>query len=268
MKAIELLEKVEVFPRLQKLFPEFVESAKTIEVIPWKEDFQIADRNPQVLDTVDFYNQLLKNGLITEDQHRKYIQEAFSEVKGIVSRTEGIAFMTTREISFRSPRPHPSHVIHEVGHVHYQEPDPIWSSVYGGGEALMQLALWKNYITNDATIRRYHKILHDSAIYPQQVADELARTIKQKINIKCYPHLYALQLFSGTIPSDLMEQLQEQELEELYWSINFEDPRWARVQVTHYGLREFMTNLIEGVKWNDSFCIAYAEALTLLMREA
>jgi hypothetical protein len=165
MKSITLLEQTNLFPRLRRLFPEFVDSARSIEVIPWQESFQIADRNPQVLDTLEFYGQLLRNGLITKDQHDKYVQDALLETKGIISRTEGIAFITTREISFRRPNP-PAYIVHEIGHVHYSEPDPIWSATYGGGEALMQLALWDGYTIDDKTIRKFHQILHDSAVYP------------------------------------------------------------------------------------------------------
>jgi len=262
MKAIELLEKVEVLPRLQKLFPEFVESACSIEVIPWSEDYQIADKNPELFDAKDFYDQLLKNGLITQEQHQKYIEEVFIAAKGMISRTEGIAFNTARGISFRSPRPHPAYIIHEIGHVHYQEPDPIWSSVYGGGESLMQLALWKNYTTNDDAIRRYHKILHDAVINPEQVADEIATKILNAVKLDCYPHLYAIEIFSGTIPHDAMKQLHDKGLEDLYSEL--EDPRWAEIKVTDDGLRMFMVNLNEGVKWEDSFNIAFAKALNLI----
>jgi len=49
MKAIELIKKSDIFSKLQKLFPEFVESAKTITVIPWQESFQVADKNPEIV---------------------------------------------------------------------------------------------------------------------------------------------------------------------------------------------------------------------------
>jgi hypothetical protein len=262
MKSITLLEQTNLFPRLLKLFPEFVDSARSIEVIPWQESFQIADRNPQVIDTLEFYGQLLRNGLITKDQHDKYVQDALSETKGIISRTEGIAFISKREISFRSPNPHPAYIVHEIGHVHYSEPDPIWSATYGGGEALMQLALWDKYTTDDRTIRRFHQILHDSAVYPQQVANQLAHIIAEKTHVKCYPNLYAFELFAGTIPSDLMDQLHEKGLTDIY--SNFDDPRWSQIQVSHEGIRMFLIDLIEGVKWQDPFYFAYAKALELI----
>jgi hypothetical protein len=60
MQAIELLEKSDIFPKLKKLFPEFVESARTITVIPWEESFQVADKNPEIIDAIDFYEMLYK----------------------------------------------------------------------------------------------------------------------------------------------------------------------------------------------------------------
>jgi len=262
LKAIELIEKSNIFSRLQKLFPEFIESAKTITVIPWQEEFQIADKNPEIVDAMDFYAMLYKNKIISQEEYEKQINELFAQAKGYISRTEGIAFIKEREISFRSPRPKITYIIHEIGHVHYEELDPVWSATYGGGELLVQLALFQNYVTDDKAIRDYHSIIHNASILPGKTAKELADAIIQKTKLPCYPNLHAISLFSGTIPDGLWEQLREKKLEEIYDKLN--DSRWGEIEVTYSNIRMFLTNIIDGLKYKDSFSIEYAKALSLI----
>jgi hypothetical protein len=263
MTAYRLLESLDIFERLKTLFPEFVETAKEIKVIPWKKDFQVSDRNPEVFETIEFYNQLLQNSLITEEQYQNYINQVLSEVQGPISRTEGIAFTATKEVSFRTSRPAPSTIIHEIGHIHYLETDPIWSATYAGGESLMQLALWKGYTTNDSAIRNYHRLLHEAAVHPDRVAKELAIFIKNKVSFNCYPHLYALELFSGTVPLDLMPQLQERNLMHLFTELT--NPDWEKIQVSYSGIRAFFANIMAGLNWQDPFSVQYAKAMGLIL---
>jgi len=262
LKAIELIEKSDIFQRLQKLFPEFVESAKTITVIPWQESFQIADKNPEIVDAMDFYDMLYKNKMISQEEYENQINELFAQAKGYVSRTEGIAFIKEREISFRSPKPKITYVIHEIGHIHYEEPDPVWSSTYGGGELLMQLALFQNYTTDDASIRHYHSIIHNASILPDNTAKELAEAIIQKTKLPCYPSLHAISLFSGAIPDGLWEQLRERKLEEIYDKLN--DSRWEEIDITYSHIRIFLTGVLEGLRYRDSFSSAFAKSLGLI----
>jgi hypothetical protein len=262
LKAIELIEKLDIFSKLQKLFPEFVESAKTITVIPWQEEFQIADKNPEIIDAMDFYAMLYKNKKISQEEYEKQINDLFAQAKGYISRTEGIAFIKEREISFRSPKPKITYVIHEIGHIHYEEPDPVWSATYGGGELLMQLALFQNYTTDDASIRHYHSIIHNASILPENTARELAETIIEKTKLPCYPSLHAISLFSGTIPDGLWEQLREKKLEEIYDKLN--DSRWKEIDVTYSHIRMFLTNIVDGLRYRDNFSIAFAKALGLI----
>jgi len=262
MKAIELIEKSDIFSKLQKLFPEFVESAKTITVIPWQESFQIADKNPEIVDAMDFYAMLYKNKIISQEEYERQINELFAQVKGYISRTEGISFIKEREISFRSPKPKITYVIHEIGHIHYEEPDPVWSATYGGGELLMQLALFQNYTTDDASIRHYHSIIHNASILPKNTAKEIAEAIIEKTKLPCYPSLHAISLFSGAIPDGLWEQLREKKLEEIYDKLN--DPRWEEIDITYSQIRMFLTNIVDGLRYRDDFSIAFAKALELI----
>jgi hypothetical protein len=259
MKAIELLEKSDIFPKLEKLFPEFVESAKTITVIPWEESFQVADKNSEILDTIDFYEMLYEKKLISQEEYEKQIKELFTQAKGYISRTEGIAFIKEKKISFRRPQPKIIYVIHEIGHVHYEEPDPVWSATYGGGEMLMQLALFQNYITDDASIRQYHSIIHKAVILPQNTAKELAEIIIQKTKLPCYPNLHVISLFSGTILNELLEQLKTKKLEKIY--NKFDDPRWENIEVSYSDIRAFLVNMLEGLRYGDGFSTTFVKAL-------
>jgi hypothetical protein len=262
MKAIELIEKSDIFSKLQKLFPEFVESAETITVIPWQEEFQIADKNPEIIDAMDFYAMLYKNKMISQEEYERQINELFAQAKGYISRTEGISFIKEREISFRSPKTKITYVIHEIGHIHYEEPDPVWSATYGGGELLMQLALFQSYTTDDASIRHYHSIIHNASILPENTAKEIAEAIIQKTKLPCYPSLHAISLFSGAIPDGLWEQLRAKKLEEIYDKLN--DSRWEEIDITYSQIRMFLTNIVDGLRYRDDFSIAFAKALGLI----
>ena len=262
MKAIELIKKSDIFSKLQKLFPEFVESAETITVIPWQESFQIADKNPEIVDAMDFYAMLCKNKIISQKEYERQINELFAQVKGYISRTEGISFIKEREISFRSPKPKITYVIHEIGHIHYEEPDPVWSATYGDGELLMHLALFQNYTTYDASIRHYHFIIHNASILLENTAKEIAEAIIEKTKLPCYPSLHAISLFSGAIPDGLWEQLREKKLEEIYDKLN--DPRWEEIDITYSQIRMFLTNIVDGLRYRDNFSIAFAKALGLI----
>ena len=262
MKAIELIEKSDIFSKLQKLFPEFVESAKTIAVIPWQESSQIADKNPEIVNAMDFYAMLYKNKIISQEEYERQINELFAQVKGYISKTEGISFIKEREISFRSPKPKITYVIHEIGHVHYKEPDPVWSATYGGGELLMQLALFQNYTTDDTSIRHYHSIIHNASILPKNTAKKLADAIIQKTKLPCYPSLHAISLFSGAIPNGLWEQLREKKLEEIYDKLN--NSHWEEIDITYSQIRMFLTNIVDGLRYRDNFSIAFAKALGLI----
>ena len=262
MKAIELIKKSDIFSKLQKLFPEFVESAETITVIPWQESFQIADKNPEIVDAMDFYAMLCKNKIISQKEYERQINELFAQVKGYISRTEGISFIKEREISFRSPKPKITYVIHEIGHIHYEEPDPVWSATYGDGELLMHLALFQNYTTYDASIRHYHSIIHNASILPKNTAKEIAEAIIEKTKLPCYPSLHAIALFSGAIPNGLWEQLRTKKLEKIYDKLN--DSRWEEIDITYSHIRIFLTGVLEGLRYKDNFSIAFAKALELI----
>lgn len=259
MKLIDLLNKYSEFGKIQTLFPCMIETAKEVEVVAWSKEYEVADKNPQVIAIEEFYDILLKEGLITEEKYKKYIEKA---VTGYASRTEGVAFIDEKKVSFRKPNPTPRVVFHELGHIHFREPDPIWSSAYGGGEVLFHLAIAGQFHIREDHIRHYHQLLRQADITPKSLANELAEQICSKTQIDCYPHLYALELYAGTIPDDLLEQLNRLNLEYLYTDLT--EPEWEHIDVSAEGVRHFLVNTAIGLHYNDGFCINYARAIGIV----
>jgi len=260
VKLINYLSQSDIYPRLCQLFPSMVETAKDVDVIPWQDEFAVKDRNPEIIDAVEFYDILLSQKLITEAKYRELVDKI---VIAPASRTEGIAFIKEKQVSFRTATVSIWTVIHELGHVHFQEPDPIWSSVYGGGEMLVHLALIKNFNITEKEVVYYHSLLHKAELSPASTAKEIAEQICNKIKIDCYPHLYALSLFSGILPDSLMEQLKNLNLEHLF--DDYKNSDWERIEVTSGDIRHFLVNTVEGIRWGDSFSWAFAKALGLVL---
>lgn len=237
-----------------------VEASKEVEVIPWQEEYQIADKNPEVIDTIDFYEMMLKQGLINEEKFRKIIDNVIS---GYASRTEGIAFIENKTVSFRKETPDFSVVLHELGHVYFQEPDVVWSAAYGGGELLMWLGLKKQYFIDEDCIRIYHALIHDAFSRPIQVAKEISERIVTKLALNCYPCLFAIELMGGTLPEDIHQKLQGKKLEDIMFELS--DPRWKKLnkEVSSHDVFHFLQNLTAGLQYKDPFYMNYAITLNI-----
>lgn len=252
MNLHDIIKESETFSRIKELFPAMVETSKHVEVIPWKEEYAIADRNPEVIEAIEFYRELLKQGIISNEDYEKYV----SKFKGYASRTMGIAFTDRLEVSFRET-PTIYIAIHELGHCHFKEPDPIWSSTYGGGESLMWLGLNGEYYITEEEVSLYHSMLHSVDIRPTDLAEEIAGKIVSYYNLECPPHLYAISNLAGVVLPNAVDQ-------GMPFIGSFDDPRLLELQVTKQDLNSFLINLIEGLKWKDSFFMKYALALNLV----
>jgi len=75
-----------------------------------------------------------------------------------------------------------------------------------------------------------------------------------KLNLPTFPHIYAYQLFAGTmgidagkIPPHLLFDLQNKE--------------WEKVEVSKEGLLSFFSNLIVGAGLGDSVYSTYLQAI-------
>lgn len=58
-------EQTQEFKAFAEKFPRMYDFSKHVQIIEWSEEYAVADCNPEVVDTVEFYNMLLENGLIT-----------------------------------------------------------------------------------------------------------------------------------------------------------------------------------------------------------
>ncbi len=88
--------------RLKKIYPDFLEQLKTIPVFPWKDEYNIADRNPELIETIDELQKLFREGKISE---REYTERLNKLPEDYASRTEGIAFIHEGFVSFRDKVP-------------------------------------------------------------------------------------------------------------------------------------------------------------------
>jgi len=60
MRAYDYLVKCPSFPLIKRKFPDFTEFSKSIEVIPWEDEYAIANRNPEVIDYLEFLEKMLQ----------------------------------------------------------------------------------------------------------------------------------------------------------------------------------------------------------------
>ena len=252
MKAYNYLVRCPSFPLIAKKFSDFVEFSKSVEVIPWQEEFAVADFNPEVIDYLEFLEKLLGMKAISQEEYEREI----SKLPSYASKTGGVAFIEEGVVSFRSPNPEEHVVVHEVGHCYFRENDRIWSASYGGGESLFWLIIRKNLPLNELSIFQCHSWLRRTLEgQVQEVAKEVLKRL-QKLNLPVYPHIYTYQLYAGTlgidawkIPPHLLFDLKNEE--------------WEKVKVSREGMLSFFANLLVGASLNDSVQMAYLKALFL-----
>lgn len=253
MKAYEYLVRCPSFPLIQRKFPDFVEFSKSVEVIPWQEEFAVADYNPEVIDYLEFLEKLLQVQAITQEEFEKEL----SKLPSYASKTGGVAFIEENVVSFREENPPEHIVVHEIGHCYFKENDRVWSASYGGGESLFWLIIRKDLPLNELAVFQYHSWLKRTLEgQVKEVAKEVLKKLS-KLNLPVFPHIYTYQLYAGTlgidaskIPGHLLFDLENKE--------------WERVKVSREGLLSFFANLLVGASLGDSIFSAYLQALFLL----
>ena len=254
MTAAELCERLypELARKVRERFPEFWKTAEETTVIPWREEFQVADYNPELIDEIEFWRTLLKEGLVSAEEYRCKVRQI-----GYASRTEGISFMGSKEVSFRSEVPTKAVLLHEIGHVHYREPDPVWSSAYGGGEVLFWLGLEGRYRIGEAEVRRFHSLYRRAQEGEhKEVAEEIVRKIAPLYGEQIVPAFYPICLFTGWMPEGASSFGID--------IFDLKDSRWLEVEPTRTDVVMFFINLTEGLKWQDGFWIEYARRLGII----
>jgi len=252
MKAYEYLVRCPSLSLIQRKFPDFVEFSKSVEVIPWQEEFAVADFNPEVIDFLDFLNRLLDMKAITQEEYEREV----SKLPAYASKTGGVAFIEENVVSFREENPEEHIVVHEIGHCYFRENDRVWNASYGGGESLFWLILRKDLPLNELAVFQYHSWLKRTLEgQVEEVAKEVLKKLS-KLNLPVFPHIYTYQLYAGTLGIDA-------------WKIpghllfDLENKEWERVKVSREGLLSFFANLIVGASLNDSVYLAYLQAIFL-----
>ncbi|MEM4620858.1 MAG: hypothetical protein QW607_11680 [Desulfurococcaceae archaeon] len=164
--------------KLKKHFPQMLEFSKKVPVFPWKEEYNIADHNPEVIENLKALENLLSSGAISEEEYLAKSKELFQDRK-YASRTEGIAFIEEGFVSFRDENPKIGIILHELGHIYFQEPDIYWNAVYGGGEILFWLALNGSFKISEEHIRRHMEYLKRAYTEPEVLGKELTSLIQE-----------------------------------------------------------------------------------------
>ncbi|WP_457569170.1 hypothetical protein [Desulfurobacterium sp.] len=257
MKAIEIFKSY--YPKLteslESKLPDFLITADNVEVIPWQDDFAVADKNPEALDQIEFWNTLLDGGLITEEEWKKETDKIFKKY-GYCSKTMGVAFIDERKVSFRKAIPDKFVLVHEIGHIHFAEIDLFWSASYGGGEILFWLALEHNYEINDAQIRRFMSMMRKAYEGNHlEVAEEIVKACHPLWGEQIVPAFYPICLGTGWMPSGITYEIDPFDLT---------NPDWLKVEPKKEDVLNFFQNLTAGLQYSDTFWINYSKRLGFL----
>jgi len=256
-KFLRKYEHLEDFKTWSEKFPDMYLFASEVEVIPWQEEYQVADRNAEILDELDFWYELYKNKMITKEEYEKRRKEILDKAKGILSKTRGIAFIESRAVSFRDNFPPLWVVLHELGHVYFKEPDPTWSAVYGGGEKLMWLIIKGFAEGNERTLKRWMELLRKTYENPKEAEEILNRTAKNllsRLNVKITDE--EMQRYLKHFP-------EEERKKEIYKYCIFSGylPENPKTVGKSSSVNAILMNAIEGIKWKDPFWQEFFEEL-------
>ena len=241
------------FRAFREKFPKTFKFSKQVKVIPWKKEFEVADRNPEAIDAVEELEKALEKGLITEEEFFEKVKEVYP--RDGASKTQAIAFNEKKEVSFREKKPSLFEILHELGHVYFNVTDKVWSSVYSGGESLFWLIITGKVEGNEKTVKSYLKFLKDFDESPQKaqnLLNEAAKNVARKYGIPVKNAL-GLCLWSGFIPS------QKANVAHL-------DPQELPDELSQVDCWEIVANLIEGTKYGETLWKEYLKELINLVQ--
>ncbi|NPA53870.1 MAG: SHOCT domain-containing protein [Aquificae bacterium] len=188
---------------LEDTYPNMMQTAKQIKIIPWQDEYAIADRNPEFIDQLKLLQMALDSGLISQEEYQ-------NEVRKIppASKTLAVALRQEKAVSFRE-YPSISVIIHELGHIHFDVDDLEWNSAYGGGENLIHITYsGKGHFTEEQ-IADYMRLYRHIYLLPLEEINQMAWKIGQAINeglkemgYTDFPvHPVSLMMTAGIIPS-------------------------------------------------------------------
>ena len=224
-------------------FQDFYRAFEEIEVVEWdKEVEELYDKNPEVIDTIDFVEMLVRNGLMTREEGDRWIEQEL-RTHQYASKVMGVAYIEDKAVAFRSKVPTLPVLLHEAGHVYFEENDLFWNAVFGGGEYLMWLIMQDKIEGNEKTIRKYMDFLKLIETQPEK-ANTLLNGFAKKL-LSC--NALTLMLKAGTLPSE---------------EIDLENPP---DEMTKEQMHSFMVNMLEGLKWQDTWWKYIAREFYTLM---
>lgn len=229
------------------------EFAGEVEVVPWRDEFAIADRNPEILETIEDLDRKLRKGLITEEEYHRELEKLPRESS---SRTEGISFIEEKKVSFRKERPELWVVIHELGHVFFRERDDVWNAKYGGGETLLWLIVKGKMDGDENTVKAYMNLLKDIKRKPEKVKkvlNEAARRIGEKFNLP-FRNALGLCVWSGCIPGNLSTR------------INFSEPQNLSDELGSNECYCIIIDALEGTRYDDFLWKEYLKEIISLLQ--
>lgn len=265
MNALEFFEthykNSEYFEKFKTLFPSMYNSLSQIQVIPWRYEFQVRDKNPEVITILEYYNALLNEGKISREEYEEITSQQLKDA-GFVSRTEGISFRGSKEVSFRTIPPSIFVFFHEVGHVYFDVDDHIWSAIYGGAEVLFWLLLQGRIHAKKPLelVQKHIQMLEHLEVDHKGVESEILAKLRGKFKTEFLvaDHLGNYMTIAGHIPDEYADVFVEarekgiQEESKEFYSL------WGSSKEL---VREFLDFVIDGVKWGDTFGKAYFEAI-------
>lgn len=242
----EFLEKnytgEEDFQAFKKCFPDMYAFSESVEVVEWSGEYAVADRNPEVIDQIEFYQMLHENGLISHEE----LKERLSSVREYASRTEGIAFINERKVSFRSKKPKLFIALHELGHCYFEEPDSVWSASFGGGEQVMWLIIKGLVQGNEETIRKWHTYMKMAYTDKEKLLDLLdakALEVGMKYNIDVVKHA-----------KEIASMLRDERYNRPVYGFLSYAGVLPSIELMPTG---FLVELVEGVRYRDSFMTVF-----------
>lgn len=185
------------FEKFKSKFPKLYLYSQQVKIIPWSDEYAVADKNPEVIDQIRHLELLYEKNIITKE---KYLAE-LEKYKTYASKTLAVSFIESNEVSFRET-PTLQTVLHELGHCYFKEPDIYWSSVYGGGESIMYAILQDYLEGSEKEIKKYVylvKLVNYDHEFVYQKLNDATREISEKFGLDL-EDVVDLLIFTGTLP--------------------------------------------------------------------
>lgn len=192
-----LFTKNSLFQKFKSKFPKIYLYSQQVKIIPWSDNFAIADKNPEIIDQIERLKSLYEKNLITKE---KYLAE-LEKCKTYASKTLAVSFIENNEVSFRET-PTLQTVLHELGHCYFKEPDIYWSRVYGGGESIMYSILYDYLEGSEKEIKKYMyllKLIDYDYEFVYQKLNEATKEVSKRFSLDL-EDIIDLLIFTGAIP--------------------------------------------------------------------